>query len=87
MRPSLVGGGLHKLLKIIPLTQEKSDNYKTVEFQHDEPLPICTSEIRYINFELRSDSGQLIEFVGPNVQTYLNITFKNTKKGPFVPEQ
>ena len=87
VRPSLVGGGLHKLLKIIPLTQEKSDNYKTVEFQHDEPLPICTSEIRYINFELRSDSGQLIEFVGPNVQTYLNITFKNTKKGPFVPGQ
>ena len=76
VKPSLVGDGLYKLLKIIPISENKSDGYKNIEFEHEEFLPLCNSEIEYIDFELRSHSGRLVEFVG-TPQVYINLKFKD----------
>lgn len=76
VKSSLVGDGLYKLLKVIPITKDDSDCYKSIEFDHEEFLPLCNSEIQYIDFELRSHSGKLIEFVG-NPQVHINLKFKD----------
>ena len=76
VKSSLVGDGLYKLLKVIPITKDDSDCYKSIEFDHEEFLPLCNSEIQYIDFELRSHSGKLIEFV-ENPQVHINLKFKD----------
>ena len=76
VKSSLVGDGLYKLLKVIPITKDDSDCYKSIGFDHEEFLPLCNSEIQYIDFELRSHSGKLIEFVG-NPQVHINLKFKD----------
>ena len=76
VKPSLVGDGLYKLLKVIPINKEASDCYKKKEFEHEEFLPLCNTEIEFIDFELRSHSGKLIEFVG-DPQLYMNLKFKD----------
>ena len=58
-----MGDGYHKLLKVIPISSEKYKGYKSIEFEHEEYIPLATSEIQYIDFELRTHTGALIEFV------------------------
>ena len=43
VKPSLIGDGLHCLLKVIPMCYKQSDSYHTYEFEHNEFLPIATS--------------------------------------------
>ena len=76
VKPSLVGEGLHRLLKVIPVYYKQNKSYHTYEFEHSEFIPISTTEVQYIEFELRSYSGTLIEFADPNVNTFLNLTFQ-----------
>ena len=66
VKTSLVGGGLHHLLKVIPVSHKPSESYITIEFQHLEFLDISTSSVEYLNFELRSYAGSLIQFSNPN---------------------
>ena len=75
VKPSLLGGDQHNLLKIIPLS-EPNLAYKIVEFTHEEFLSISTSEVEYINFELRTHSGSFVEFFDMGEPTYLNLCFK-----------
>ena len=74
---SLLVGGQHNLLKIIPLS-EPNFSYQIVEFTHEEFLPISTSEVEYINFELRTHSGFFVEFFDMGEPTYLNLCFKQS---------
>ena len=36
IKPSLVSDGFHKLLKVIPISNLKSEAYKSIEFEHEE---------------------------------------------------
>ena len=76
MKPSLIGDGLHCLLKVIPMCYKQSDSYHTYEFEHNEFLAIATSEVQFLDFELRSYSGALVDFAGENIDTFLNLTFE-----------
>ena len=76
VKPSLVGDGLYKLLKVIPISKDDSDSYKSIEFEHEEFLPLCNSEIQFMDFELRSHSGKLIEFVG-NPEVHIDLKLKD----------
>ena len=71
-----MGDGYHKLLKVIPISSEKYEGYKSKEFEHEEYIPLATSEIQYIDFELRTHTGALIEFVD-QPHTYINLTLKD----------
>ena len=75
-KPSMVGDGLHQLLKVIPIPNQRNEDYRAIEFEHEEYLPITISELKYLHFELRSHSGSLIEFSNKNALTFINITFK-----------
>ena len=76
IKSSLVGGGFHKLLKVIPIEQDFYSSYKIIEFENPEFLELSTSEIYQIDFELRTPSGSLIEFKEQNAETFLNLTLK-----------
>ena len=73
IKPSLVSDGFHKLLKVIPLNSEA---YKSIEFEHEEFISLATSELQYIEFELRSHTGSLIEFTN-ELETYLSLSLKD----------
>ena len=78
VKPSLMGGGLHNFLKAIPISNSnlKDSYYRMIEFEHIEFLPISTTQVEYINFELRTSNGSLLEFSDENVHTYLSIVIK-----------
>ena len=76
IKPSLVSDGFHKLLKVIPISNLKSEAYKSIEFEHEEFIPLATSELQYIEFELRSHTGSLIEFTN-ELETYLSLSLKD----------
>ena len=65
----------HKLFSFRRQNQ-KFEAYKSIEFEHEEFIPLATSELQYIEFELRSHSGSLIEFVG-EPETYLTLSLKD----------
>ena len=76
IKPSLMGDGFHKVLKVIPISNTKSEAYKRIEFEHEEFLPLATSEIQYIDFELRSHTGSFIEYVD-RPETYITLSIKD----------
>ena len=51
-------------------------SYKSMEFEHEEFLPLCNSEIQFMDLELRSHSGKLIEFVR-NPQVHIDLKLKD----------
>ena len=78
-KPSCLGGGLHHLLKVIPVSHQSSDSYTTIQFQHPEFIDISTTDVQYIDFELRTYNGNLVEFANDKAVTYLNLTIKDSQ--------
>lgn len=65
-----------KILKIVPVKESDSE-YITVEFENDEYVGIQISHPNYIEFALRTHTGELVEFNNPYENLIVDMTFKN----------
>ena len=73
IKPSIVGESYSKLLKIIQIPNHNA-NYHTEEFQLQESHSLENTLIQTMHFELRSHTGELINFAN-NKNTFLNLFF------------
>lgn len=71
---NIVGSTFAKLLKIVPVFNESMDNYKIQEFKHKEFHPLENTLIRKIKVEIRSHSGDLINF-SEDARIFMNLCF------------
>ena len=77
IKPSIVGDSYSKLLKIIQIPNHNA-NYHTEEFQLQESHSLENTLIQTMHFELRSHTGELINFAN-NKNTFLNLFFSKNK--------
>ena len=73
IKPSIVGESYSKLLKIIQIPNHNA-NYHTEEFQLQESHSLENTLLQTMHFELRSHTGELINFAN-NKNTFLNLFF------------
>ena len=78
IKPSIVGESYSKLLKIIQIPNHNA-NYHTEEFQLQESHSLENTLIQTMHFELRSHTGELINFAN-NKNTFLNLFFFSKNK-------
>jgi hypothetical protein len=77
VQPTAVSGNFMNILKIFPVAQNEQ-KYVIQEFKHREYLQLNNSDIKEIEFELRSHSGDLIQFCSKTTDTViLNLHFTN----------
>ena len=77
IKPSIVGESYSKLLKIIQIPNHNA-NYHTEEFQLQESHSLENTLIKTMHFELRSHTGELINFAD-NKNMFLNLFFSKNK--------
>ncbi|MDP2792839.1 MAG: hypothetical protein Q8O25_01960, partial [Sulfurisoma sp.] len=70
----IVGDEYVKLLKIVPLHKTQEENYKIEEFRHLEYHPLESTLIREISIQIRTHSGELINFPKTK-KVFLNLLF------------
>ena len=63
------------ILKIIPIKNIDSE-YITIEFKNDEYIGIQVSHPNYLEFVLRSHTGELLEFANTVENVILDLSFK-----------
>ena len=73
---SIVGSGYSRVLKIIPVSEEK--NRKLIEFEHLEFFNVENTNMTTIKVELRSHDGELIKF-NNDEKLFMNILFQKFK--------
>jgi len=71
---TIVGNTFSKLIKIVPVFHKSTDSYKTQEFQNKEFHSLENTLIKRIKFEIRSHSGDLINFVDGS-KIFINLLF------------
>lgn len=71
---TIVGNTFSKLIKIVPVFHESTDNYKTQEFQNKEFHPLENTLVKRIKFEIRSHCGDLINFMEGS-KIFINLLF------------
>ena len=64
-----------KIIKIVPVKESESE-YITVEFDNEEYVGIKVSHPNYIEFVLRTHTGELVEFNNPKENLIIDLTFK-----------
>ena len=64
-----------KILKIVPIKEADSE-YVTIEFENDEYVGVQTSHPNYLEFILRSHTGQLIDFENDDENVIIDLKFK-----------
>ena len=77
IQPSIVGESYSKLLKIIQIPNNNA-NYHTEEFQHQETHSLENTLIKTMHFEIRSHTGELINFADSK-NIFLNLLFSKNK--------
>ncbi len=63
------------ILKIIPIKNTDSE-YITIEFKNEEYIGIQVSHPNYLEFVLRSHTGELLEFANTVENVILDLSFK-----------
>jgi len=77
VQPTAVSGNFMNVLKIFPVAQT-DQKYVIQEFKHREYLGLNNSDIKEIEFELRSHAGDLIQFCSKTTDVViLNLHFTN----------
>lgn len=77
VQPTAVSGIFMNILKIFPVSQTDS-KYVIQEFKHREYLSLSNSDVKEIEFELRSHAGDLIQFSSRSTDiVILNLHFTN----------
>jgi len=77
VQPTAVSGNYMNILKIFPVAQTEQ-KYVIQEFKHREYLSLNNSDVKEIEFELRSHAGDLIQFCSKTTDTIiLNLHFTN----------
>lgn len=71
--PSIVGGKYLNLLKVIPLTEQKT-SMVLKEFKSKDFYEILYTDIKEIEIQLRSHDGELLNFLSPH-DVLVNIEF------------
>lgn len=71
---AIVGNSFSKLIKIVPVYHESTDSYKTQEFKNQEFHSLENTLVRRISFEIRSHSGDLINFMEGS-KIFINLLF------------
>ena len=64
-----------KILKVVPVKESKSE-YITVEFENEEYVGIQISYPNYLEFILRSHTGNLLEFSDEYENIIIDLAFK-----------
>ena len=68
-----------RVRKLIPITESSNHECKHLEFENLEFIPVILSEIRTMCFELRSNSGSLVEFNDSKFSdVYIDLVFRRT---------
>ena len=67
-----------KILKIVPV-KESNEEYVTIEFENEEYIKIQETHPNYLEFTLRSHSGELIEFHDLKENLIIDLNFKIIK--------
>lgn len=75
INPSLMGGNLLKILKIIPVS-ESPNNYVLYEIENKEYLELQNNILDTLQFEIRGHDGNLINFV-TSYDVLLNLELTN----------
>ena len=74
---SIVGEKLMKLLKLIPLSNKKDDDYLSIEFETNEFVNLRTTELKELEFELYTNNDEFIGFKsGVETPIYFNLLFQ-----------
>jgi hypothetical protein len=77
VQPTAVSGVYMNILKIFPASQTSS-KYVIQEFKHREYLALSNSDVKEIEFEIRSHAGDLIQFCSKATDVIiLNLHFTN----------
>jgi hypothetical protein len=71
---NIVGDAFTKLLKIIPVFHQSTDNYKIQEFKTREFHPLESTLLKKIKVDIRSHSGELINFAEGS-KIFMNFIF------------
>lgn len=71
---TIVGNSFSKLIKIVPVYHESTDSYKTLEFKNKEFHSLENTLVKRIKFEIRSHSGDLINFMEGS-KIFINLLF------------
>jgi hypothetical protein len=71
---AIVGNSFSKLIKIVPVYHESTDSYKTLEFKNKEFHSLENTLVKRIKFEIRSHSGDLINFMEGS-KIFINLLF------------
>ena len=64
-----------QILKIVPVKESKSE-YITIEFENEEYVGIQISHPNYLEFTIRSHTGELIDFEDNNGHVIIDLSFK-----------
>ena len=64
-----------KILKIVPV-KESTAEYMTIEFENEEYHSIQVSHPNYLEFTLRSHTGELIQFHNNQENVIIDLSFK-----------
>ena len=71
---TIVGNSFSKLIKIVPVYHESTDSYKNLEFKNKEFHSLENTLVKRIKFEIRSHSGDLINFMEGS-KIFINLLF------------
>jgi hypothetical protein len=75
---SVVGNSFSNLIKIAPVYHESTDAYKTQEFKNNEFHSLENTLIKQIRFQIRSHSGNYINFMEGS-KIFVNLLFSKMK--------
>lgn len=73
---SILGGMHSRLLKIVPIKQEKLGEYVTIEFDKPEFLDLSFTNITILDFDIRGGDGYPIVFNDTDSNVYITLTFQ-----------
>ena len=74
IKPIIVGNTYSKLLRVVPIQHSENYDYKVQDFRHRENHPLENTLLKTIHIEIRSHTGELINFA-EGKQVHLNLLF------------
>lgn len=78
VKPTLISSEYTNILRIVPVRrEEKNVEYQSIEFKNVEFREIATNFVNIINIEIRSHSGELVQFSNNFLSIHLYFTNEN----------
>ena len=75
VKPTLISSEYTNILRIVPVkNEEKELEYQSIEFKNVEFREISNNFINIIRTEIRSHSGELVQFNSPFLSIHLYFT-------------